>query len=202
MDPYEYPVEPLRSEDEIAKDVETIRNAVKGFGTDEKALISVFGNRTANQMAQIVKAYKAIRGENLIDVIKKECSGNFERILVALCKSAIEFECELIESHLKLVGTDEEAILKILLCKSNEDLEELKKKFKELYNKDLESQLVDRVGGGSDVKRIFVSLLQCARKDGDVTADDIASFPENIFTYICTKSEVFLRQLFMKHNGN
>ena len=37
MDPYEYPVEPLRSEDEIAKDVETIRNAVKGFGTDEKA---------------------------------------------------------------------------------------------------------------------------------------------------------------------
>jgi hypothetical protein len=36
MDPYEYPVEPLRSEDEIAKDVETIRNAVKGFGTDEK----------------------------------------------------------------------------------------------------------------------------------------------------------------------
>jgi glycine cleavage system regulatory protein len=92
-------------------------------------------------MAQIVKAYKANRGENLIDVIKKECAGNFERILVALCNSAIEFECELIESHLKLIGTDEEAILKVLLCKSNEDLEELKKKFKELYNKDLESQV-------------------------------------------------------------
>ena len=37
MDPYEYPAEPLRSEAEIAKDVETIRSAVKGFGTDEKA---------------------------------------------------------------------------------------------------------------------------------------------------------------------
>ena len=63
--------------------------------------------------------------------------------MVALCKPAVEFECELLNSHFDLLSTDEEAILKILLCKSNDELEELKKKFKDMYNKDLES-LVSR----------------------------------------------------------
>ena len=77
----------------------------------------------------------------MIDVIKKECSGNLEKLLVALCKPAVEFDCELLKSNFKTLSTDEEGILKIILCKSNEELEEIKKKYKEMYNKDLESEV-------------------------------------------------------------
>lgn len=172
-------------------------------GSDKKALIAIFGNRTAAQTAQIVKAYKAHQGENLIDVIKKETSGDLERLLVALCHSGVELDCELINGSITLTGADEEAILKVLLCKSNEELEAIKQQYKSMFNKDLEDHVSSKVGGliAGDVKRLFVALLQCARKDGEPTAEDVASFPDNIFSFFTTKSESFLKKLFHLHNG-
>jgi len=92
--------------------------------------------------------------------------------------------------------------MEVLVCKSNQEIMALKTAFKAIYEKDLERELEKSVGGGTDTKRLFVAIMQGARKDGEVTSEDVASFPENIFTYLCTKSEVFLRQLFIKHNGN
>ena len=92
--------------------------------------------------------------------------------------------------------------MNVLMCKSNQEIAGIKNAYKAIYEKDLEKELEKKVGGGSDIKRLFVSLMQCARKDGQVTAEDVASFPENILTYFCTKSDAFLRDLFNKHNGN
>ena len=38
----------------MSSDAETLRNAMKGFGTDENTLIKVVGNRT-NRQRQIIK---------------------------------------------------------------------------------------------------------------------------------------------------
>ena len=93
------------------------------------------------------------------------------------------------------------AILKALLCKSNEELSALKQHYKAIYEADLERELEKKVGGGHDVKRLFVSLMQCARVDGEPSAEDVASFPENIFSFFGTKSISFLQKLIVKHNG-
>lgn len=103
-----------------------------------------------------------------------------------------------------MTGTDEEAILKILLCKSNEEIQAVKDCYKSTFNKDLEDHLSKNVGGmlgGGDVKRLFVALMQCARKDGEPTAEEVSSFPDNIFSFFSTRSEAYLLKLFRLHNG-
>jgi hypothetical protein len=40
------------------EDAEALRNAMKGFGTDEEALIKIVANRTNQQRMQIKDAYK------------------------------------------------------------------------------------------------------------------------------------------------
>ena len=94
MEVYEFPSEPHLSDKQVEDDVSKIHKACKGFGCDKKALIEVFGNRTSHQTSQIVKAYKAAHGEALIDLIKKETSGNLEGLLKSLIHTNLVLDCD------------------------------------------------------------------------------------------------------------
>ena len=48
------------------KDAEDLRKAMKGFGTDETALIKICANRTNSQRQQIKAAYVSLYGRDLI----------------------------------------------------------------------------------------------------------------------------------------
>ena len=66
------------------KDAEDLRKAMKGFGTDEAALIKICANRTNTQRQQIKAAYKASFGRDLIADLKSELHGKFEDAMIAL----------------------------------------------------------------------------------------------------------------------
>lgn len=51
---------------------------ISGWGTDEKAVISVLGHRNAAQRKQIRKAYEELYQEDLIKRLESELSGDFE----------------------------------------------------------------------------------------------------------------------------
>ncbi|TTZ04183.1 Annexin A11 [Bagarius yarrelli] len=74
------------------KDAEVLRKAMKGFGTDENAIIELLGNRSCKQRVPMVRAYKTTYGKDLISDIKSEISGNFENIVLAMLKSPSEFD--------------------------------------------------------------------------------------------------------------
>ena len=102
MELYEYLVEPEISDSQVQEDVQKIYKACKGFGCDKKSLIEVFGSRTSTQISQLAKAYKANRGENLVDLVKKETSGNLEGLLVDLCHSFLVLDCDKIYRAFKV----------------------------------------------------------------------------------------------------
>ncbi|GAB4835267.1 hypothetical protein Ancab_000176 [Ancistrocladus abbreviatus] len=60
------------------EDAAIIKKACVGWGTDEKAIISVLAHRNANQLRQIRQAYQDIYHEDLIHQLKSEISGDFE----------------------------------------------------------------------------------------------------------------------------
>ncbi|GAA6073567.1 annexin A4-like [Tachysurus ichikawai] len=74
------------------RDVEVLRKAMKGFGTDENAIIELLGNRSNRQRVPLVKAYKTTYGKDLVHDIKSEISGNFENLVLAMLKSPGQFD--------------------------------------------------------------------------------------------------------------
>lgn len=65
-------------------DATKLYKAMKGFGTNEAAIIDVLCHRTSSQRQEILLAYKAGYGKDLLQNLKSECSGKFEDLLVAL----------------------------------------------------------------------------------------------------------------------
>jgi annexin A7/11 len=61
-----------------------IRKAVEGIGTDEKILNRVVITRHAVDMDIIREYYKLLYSRNLVDDVKGDTSGSYQKLLLAL----------------------------------------------------------------------------------------------------------------------
>ncbi|KAK6970182.1 annexin A6 [Biomphalaria glabrata] len=136
---------------------------MKGLGTDEDALTNVLAYRSSPQRAQIVAAYKTMFGKDLVSDIKSETSGNFCEALKGLLLKPAEFDAQMLRSAIKGLGTDEDVLIEILCTRSNAQIQEIKKTYKEKFNKDLEADIIGDTSG--HFKKLLVSLLQANRSD-------------------------------------
>lgn len=62
-------------------DAEALRKAMKGFGTDEKAIIQVLANRSNLQRQEIASQFKTLYGKVKIESWKN-CSAKLERNII------------------------------------------------------------------------------------------------------------------------
>ena len=117
------------------KDAETLRNAMKGLGTDEAAIIKVIANRNNAQRQKIKSAYKTAYGRDLIDDLKSELKGNFEDAVVALFEPPVEYDVDQLRKAMKGAGTDEDTLIEIIASRPNWLLKQIKDKYQEKYLK-------------------------------------------------------------------
>ncbi|XP_038591740.1 annexin A11b [Micropterus salmoides] len=152
------------------RDVEVLRKAMKGFGTDEKAIIELLGNRSNKQRVPMVAAYKTTYGKDLNHDLKSELTGNFEKLVLAMMKSPAHFDaCELREA-IKGAGTDEACLIEILSSRSNAEINEITRIYKAEYGKSLEDSISSDTSG--HFRRLLVSLCQGNRDERETV--DIA----------------------------
>jgi hypothetical protein len=74
----------------LEHDIEQIFKACKGLGTNEKKLIDAIMPRPKAYLQQLRAAYPTKHKDDLIHLVKKECSGNLERCLVAALRTDAE----------------------------------------------------------------------------------------------------------------
>ena len=142
----------------MSNDVEKLRKAMEGFGTDEATLIKVIANRTGRQRQQIKAQYKATYGRDLVEDIKKECHGKLEDALVALFKDPVEYDVDCLREGMKGVGTNEDTLIEILASRSPQHLKAVKDLYKKKYSRDLEADIKKETHG--TLEHILVTLLQ------------------------------------------
>ena len=147
------------------EDAEALRNAMKGFGTDEDALIKIVANRTNQQRMQIKEAYKTAFGRDLIADLKSELHGKFEDAMIALFTDPIEYDADELRKAMKGLGTNEDTLIEIIASRPNWMLQKIKEKYKEKYKKDLESAIKSETSG--DLQRLLISILQCRRSENN-----------------------------------
>lgn len=136
---------------------------MKGFGTDEKALIRVLATKDPLQINTIRDAYQRIHRRNLIADIEDETSGWFEKGLVALVRGPLGHDVSMLDLAMSGPGTKEKLLNDVLLSRSNADLNAIKSEFFRTYHRKLE----DAVKGELTFKteRHFMIVLQAQRAE-------------------------------------
>ena len=145
------------------KDAEALRNAMKGAGTDENAIIKLVANRTNAQRQKIKLFYKSSYGRDLVEDLKKELSGNFEDAVIALFYDPVEYNCYQLRKAMKGLGTDEDTLIEIIATRPNWMIKAINKKYQEMYKKNLQKDVESETSG--TFKRLLVSLLQGNRSE-------------------------------------
>ncbi|CAI9102836.1 OLC1v1001185C1 [Oldenlandia corymbosa var. corymbosa] len=110
-------------------DAEALRKAFQGWGTNEKAIVSILGHRNAVQTKLIRKTYEDMYAEDLVKRLESELSGDFE-LLVALASPYKYFgddinvklakvEADILHDKVKDKALNDEEIMRIISTRSN-----------------------------------------------------------------------------------
>lgn len=153
------PYQPFNAE----QDAGLLRKAMKGIGTDEKAIIDVLCYRTNAQRQEIKKMFKTCYGKDLIKELKSELSRNFENVIIGLMYTPSEYDAQQLRNAIQGAGTDEACLIEILVTRSNAQINEIKAAYKTLYKRDLEKDLMSDTSG--HFKRLMVSLCNANRNE-------------------------------------
>ncbi|XP_067277237.1 annexin A11a isoform X2 [Pseudorasbora parva] len=147
------------------KDAEVLRKAMKGFGTDEQAIINLLGSRSNKQRVPLLVSYKTAYGKDLVKDLKSELSGNFEKAVLAMLKTPAQYDASELKEAIKGAGTDEACLIEILSSRSNAEIREINQIFKAENKKSLEDAIIGDTSG--HFRRLLVSLAQGNRDETD-----------------------------------
>ncbi|KAJ3566592.1 hypothetical protein NPX13_g7079 [Xylaria arbuscula] len=144
-------------------DAQSLRAAMKGFGTDEKALIRVLATKDPHQIEAIKQAYFRLFSRNLEKDIKSETSGYFELGLLSIVKGPLHHDVFLLHEAMDGPGTKEKVLNDVLLGRSNADMKAIKGMYQHTYNTPLERD----VKGDLSMKteRHFMIVLGACRAE-------------------------------------
>jgi len=143
------------------QDADALRKAMKGIGCDEKAIIDLCLHRTNAQRLEIVRAYKASYGRDLISDLKSELHGKFEDGMIALFTEPIEYDADELRKAMKGAGTNEDTLIEIIASRPPMILKQIKDKFNQKYKRDLDDDVKSETSG--TLRKLLIALLQCNR---------------------------------------
>ncbi|KAL6288740.1 hypothetical protein ACE6H2_006250 [Prunus campanulata] len=146
------------------EDAEVLRRSVKGWGTDEKAVISILGHRNAAQRYEIRLAYEELYREDLIKRLESELSGDFEKAMYRWILDPTDRYAVLAHVAMKKSDTDYNVIVEISSTLSPEELLAVRRAYQLRYKHSLEEDLAAHTTG--DIRKLLVALVTTYRYDG------------------------------------
>ncbi|XP_061149549.1 annexin A1-like [Syngnathus typhle] len=151
-----------------SKDAAVLQSAIESKGVDEDVIISVLVKRNNEQRQKIKAVFEASTGQSLNRALKRALRSDLEDICLALLMPPAHYDAYLIRDATKRLGTDEDVLVEVLVTRSNEEIRQLKRVYKEEYGDELEDVIKDETKG--DFTRALLAMLK-ANKDENTEVD-------------------------------
>ncbi|CAG5127305.1 unnamed protein product, partial [Candidula unifasciata] len=143
-------------------DCEYLRAAMKGMGTNDDAIVHVVSTRCNQQRQELKDTFKLLYGRDLISDIKSELSGDYKELVMALFVAPAEYDAWCIKEAIYGLGTDEQALVEILMTRTNDQIKEIRAAYPRAKDSQFEKDIRDDTSG--DFKRLLISaamVLSC-----------------------------------------
>uniref|UniRef100_A0A8C1CE08 Annexin n=2 Tax=Cyprinus carpio TaxID=7962 RepID=A0A8C1CE08_CYPCA len=138
----------------IMYDVTSLRDSIKGAGTDEKVLIEILASRLPNEVNQIKSLYKQEHNDDLEEDVTGDTGGNFRRMLVVLLQA-------LLAAGEQKYGTDEGQFITILGNRSNAHLRRVFDEYRKISGYEIEESIQRETSG--TLQEVLLAVVKCAR---------------------------------------
>lgn len=141
-----------------AKELHTC--GVGRVGTNEKRITRVICNRTSFQLKATVETYARLFGRSLIDDLKAETSGDYKKLLVAVLRYAVDRSnllAEWVHDSMDGAGTKDHSLMRLLITRSEIDLEDVKQAYERNYGKSLSEAVKGDTSG--DYCKTLLALI-------------------------------------------
>lgn len=151
---------------DTSADVETIREATKGMGCDETTLIRLLASSKYENpwaMSQLVTDYNKRCDRDLVEHIVSKLRGDLATALVALVRGPLEHDARVLIEALDRTSADEEALMDVLLCRTNADIRAITAEYKRIKGCELIVYIKDNV---DDILfRLYSMVLSATRTE-------------------------------------
>ncbi|XP_005410992.1 PREDICTED: annexin A13 isoform X1 [Chinchilla lanigera] len=143
------------------QDAKDLYDAGEGrWGTDELAFNEVLAKRSYKQLRATFLAYQLLIGKDMEEAIEEETSGDLQKAYLTLVRCARDLEgyfADRLYKAMKGTGTDEDTLISIIITRAEVDLQGIKAKFQEKYQKSLSDMVSSDTSG--DFRKLLVALL-------------------------------------------
>ncbi|XP_041815794.1 annexin A1-like [Chelmon rostratus] len=155
-----------------SSDASVLQAAIENRDVDEDVIISVLVKRNNEQRQKIKVVYEASTGENLEKALKSALRSDLEDVSLALLMMPANFDAYLLRKATKGLGTHEDVLVEILATRSNQEILELTRVFKEEYGTELEDVIKDETSG--DFTNALLAMLKANKSESTEVDMDLA----------------------------
>lgn len=149
----------------VTEDVEQLRKAFGGWGTNEDLIISILAHRNAAQRKSIRQTYAETYKEDLLKALDKELSHDFERLVLLWTLEPAERDAVLANEATKRWTSSNQVLVEIACARSPHELLLAKQAYHARFKKSLEEDVAHHTTG--DFRKLLVPLVSTYRYNGD-----------------------------------
>uniref|UniRef100_A0A7M4EPY3 Annexin n=1 Tax=Crocodylus porosus TaxID=8502 RepID=A0A7M4EPY3_CROPO len=140
------------------RDAAALETAIKTKGVDEVTIVNILTNRSNEQRQDIAFAYQRRTKKELSAALKSALSGHLETVILGLLKTPAQYDASELKGAMKGLGTDEDTLIEIICSRTNQELAEINRVYREMYKTELEKDIVSDTSG--DFRKLMVALAK------------------------------------------
>lgn len=150
---------------------ELLDNAMRGMGTDERAILDTLHGKTPEERQAIQDAYRQRTGRELQADLNSELSGSDRSLANSYLQSGRESSADALHRAVDGMGTDETLIMRTLEGKTPEERQAIIREYEQKHGESLRGRLESELSGEDRVRALaLLDRGEMTRRDDALAA--------------------------------